>query len=92
MKAMMYNYTAWINEVNPEVLNSTYIEKLTNAGFEILNKVEKHFEPHGYTCLYLLAESHFAVHTFPEQNTTYIELSSCVEKPFNVFIAGVGNQ
>lgn len=38
---------------------------------------EHHFSPQGYTALWLLSESHFAVHTFPEFGRTYIELSSC---------------
>ena len=43
----------------------------------MLDVLEHHFEPQGYTALYLLAESHFAVHTFPEFGRTYYELSSC---------------
>ena len=38
------------------------------------------------TALFLLSESHFAIHTFPEENTTYIELSSCIKLPFDNFI------
>lgn len=38
---------------------------------------EHHFSPQGYTCLWLLAESHLALHSFPEEAHTYIELSSC---------------
>ena len=44
--------------------------------------MEHYFTPYGYTALFLLAESHFALHTFPEENKTYIELSSCVKKGF----------
>ena len=46
----------------------------------------EHFEPIGYTALFLLSESHFAIHTFPEHNQTYIELTSCVKKQFDYFI------
>jgi S-adenosylmethionine decarboxylase len=59
---------------------------LIDSGFNIENKQEKHFMPFGYTSLYLLSESHFAIHTFPEHKKTYIELSSCVKKPFDKFI------
>lgn len=50
---------------------------LLGAGFTILNFVEHHFQPQGYTALWLLAESHCALHTFPEEERSYIELSSC---------------
>ena len=56
------------------------------SGFGVLDVIEKHFEPIGYTALFLLSESHFAIHTFPEHNQTYIELSSCVKKQFDYFI------
>lgn len=50
---------------------------LCKAGFTILGVRAHHFHPQGYTALWLLSESHFAVHTFPEFGKTYIELSSC---------------
>lgn len=36
--------------------------------------------------LWLLAESHFAIHTFPEENKMYIEISSCVKMYFDNFL------
>lgn len=39
---------------------------LKKAGFAILRFMDWEFTPQGYTALWLLAESHFAVHTFPE--------------------------
>ena len=50
---------------------------LRRSGFNVLNVLEHHFQPQGYTALWLLSESHFAVHTFPEFGRSYIELSSC---------------
>lgn len=50
---------------------------LRRSGFNVLNVLEHHFQPQGYTALWLLSESHFAVHTFPEAGRSYIELSSC---------------
>ena len=44
------------------------------------------FDPHGFTALFLLSESHFAIHTFPECSQTYLELSSCVDEPFQHFL------
>jgi S-adenosylmethionine decarboxylase len=89
MKAQMYNYSSWIKETNSTILFDLFIEKLNDAGFGIENVIEKHFKPQGYTALFLLSESHFAIHTFPEENTTYIELSSCVKEPFDKFIKSI---
>jgi S-adenosylmethionine decarboxylase len=86
MKAQMYNYSGWINNTDPEELYNVYRKKLINSGFGIENVIEKHFNPHGYTALFLLSESHFAIHTFPEEKKSYIELSSCVKKPFDNFV------
>ena len=86
MIAKMNKWSGWISETDPVKLDTTYREKLLDAGFKILKECEHHFQPYGYTKLYLLAESHFAIHTFPEENKTYIELSSCVDKQFNRFM------
>lgn len=86
MKAKMNNWNGWITETGPKTLDDTYRSRLLRSGFKILKECEHHFEPYGYTKLYLLAESHFAIHTFPEENKTYIELSSCVDKQFERFM------
>jgi len=86
MKAQMHNFNCWINEIDPVLIKKKYENLLSKSGFGIISIQEKHFEPQGYTVLFLLSESHFAIHTFPEQKQTYIELSSCVKAPFDNFI------
>ena len=86
MKAQMYNYSSWIEETEPTILVERFTQKLQLAGFGIESVIEKHFLPQGYTCLFLLSESHFAIHTFPEEGQSYIELSSCVKNPFTKFV------
>lgn len=87
MKAQMHNWHGWTSETDPEVLKSYYYSALLASGFKVLNVVEHHFTPYGYTALFLLAESHFAIHTFPECRRTYLELSSCVDAQFTRFTA-----
>jgi S-adenosylmethionine decarboxylase len=87
MKAQMYNYANWIDETNPTALFDLFMERLNAAGFGVQDVIEKHFEPQGYTALFLLSESHFAIHTFPEGGQTYIELTSCVKQPFDAFVS-----
>ena len=86
MKSLMWAYSSWVEETDPEVLYKDYNERLVQAGFSVLNVIEHYFEPQGYTALFLLGESHLALHTFPEQGQTYVELVSCVKKPFDEFV------
>jgi len=50
---------------------------LEYSGVTILNKMSHEFEPQGLTMLYLLTESHFSIHTWPEKNQLRIDLYSC---------------
>ena len=85
MKAQTYNYETWIEESNP--IKLSYIKQLLiDAGFCVLDSMDYHFKPQGYSCLYLLSESHLSIHTFPEESCSNIQLSSCVQKPFDKFI------
>ncbi len=86
MEAKIWNHNEWIDETDPERLKATFEDVLQKSGFTVLNFMEHHFEPQGYSALWLLAESHFAVHTFPECGKTYIELSSCNLKDFEQFL------
>lgn len=89
MRATMNNWHDWTNETRPDVLMAKYKGLLAESGFNVLETVHHFFSPHGFTALILLAESHFAIHTFPEENKTYLELSSCVDGPFFEFVKRV---
>jgi S-adenosylmethionine decarboxylase len=73
----IYNYQVWVDEINTDTLYNKLNTILETSGYTILNHIEHHFPVQGYTCLWLLAESHLAVHTFPESSRSYIELSGC---------------
>lgn len=77
MKAEIFNINGWINSDDELVIKKYFDELLINSGFTILKYQSHKFNPMGYTGLWLLSESHFAVHTFPEESKSYIELSSC---------------
>lgn len=85
MKAQIWNLSAWIKETEPFALLRHFEEMLKESGFNVLHVVQHNFDPQGFTALFLLSESHLAIHTFPEEQTTYVELSSCVELPFKTF-------
>jgi S-adenosylmethionine/arginine decarboxylase-like enzyme len=89
MKAEMWNKKLWISIINPIQLKEDFNAHLIKSGFEILNFQEHYFTPIGYTALWLLGESHFAIHTFPEECKSYIEISSCNKEYFNRFLKSV---
>ncbi len=86
MEAKMYKWSGWVAETDPAALYSDYKERLLRAGFQIMGECIYHFQPQGYTALFLLAESHFAIHTFPEESRTYLELTSCVRNQYDRFM------
>lgn len=86
MKAAIWNFKRWIKETDPQRLENVFDGFVLAAGFKVLDTSKYYFNPQGFTKLYLLAESHFAIHTFPEEGKTYIELSSCNEGKYLAFM------
>jgi len=85
VEAEIYNLRHWISECTPAVLKTKYEGLLKKSGFTIISFNEHYFKEQGYTCFWLLAESHLAIHTFPENNKTYVELSSCNQEKLEIF-------
>ncbi len=50
---------------------------VTAAGLTPVGETAHRFEPQGLSIAVLLAESHIAVHTWPEQGTAYVTLTTC---------------
>ena len=62
--------------------NRKYIESLADSIIKKLNltivkKVYYPFKPIGETLVYILSESHFAIHTWPENKLIHFDLVSC---------------
>lgn len=75
----------------PREIKNTFTSILEKSGFQVLKFDEQEFEPCGYTAVWILAESHLAVHTTPQVNKAYFQITSCnVEKYIN-FIKMVYN-
>jgi S-adenosylmethionine decarboxylase len=85
LEAKIDNYNIWIKGVDESIIKVELTALLQKSGFTILNFIDHHFDPQGYTGLWLLAESHCALHTFPEEDKSYIELSSCNEEMYLLF-------
>jgi len=81
----MFNTRLWVNATSPPLLKATIEKLLVVTRFEILNYCETYFDPIGFSCVWILGESHCAIHTFPEENKSYVELSSCSYEKFEEF-------
>lgn len=88
MEARIWNYSGWVETetFDNKKIKEYYDTLLLKSEFNILSYIDHTFEPHGYTGLWLLSESHFAIHTFPEECKYYIELSSCIEDKYDNFL------
>lgn len=66
--------------------DETVIRKLLSdivglAKLTPLNYSFHEFEPQGLSATLILAESHIAIHTWPEHGSGYVILTSCVSQP-----------
>ena len=71
------------NIQNTELLNNpAEITKLckkicSDHQFTILEESQHIFKPQGFTLCFILSESHFIVHTYPERNFLSLDLYTC---------------
>jgi len=86
MNARIWNFNGWCRETDERYLKFLFQKLLIESGFKIVGFTEYRFKNYGYSCVFLLSESHLALHTFPEHNKTYFELSSCIKKQYTKFI------
>lgn len=62
-----------------------YLDELKNimdiiideCHFTVVGQAGCQFKPFGCTQIYLLSESHFSCHTYPESNKAYIDIFCC---------------
>lgn len=64
---------------NPEPAELLEAMRATVArlGCTVLGELPVMFQPHGATCVLVLAESHLTVSTWPEHKLTHVDLFTC---------------
>lgn len=62
---------------DPAELEELAVAAVRASGGTVLGRYHKHFEPHGVTVLVLVAESHFALHTWPEHRFAAVDYFTC---------------
>lgn len=60
-----------------EILRTILGHALELCGATICGYTEKKFSPTGATLVYLLEESHAAIHTYPEENSLFLDIFTC---------------
>jgi S-adenosylmethionine decarboxylase len=71
----------------PEVIRAELVAAVTLAGATPLHEVVHAFSPHGVTGVVVIAESHFAIHTWPEYGFAAVDLFTCGDAvdPYRAF-------
>jgi S-adenosylmethionine decarboxylase len=64
---------------------------IENSKLNKVGEIYKQFEPYGVTAVVLLAESHLALHIWPEYNLVNLDIFACgdfkkAEKAFDLFL------
>jgi spermidine synthase len=77
---MDFNNVSTVDLNDFELLNEKLREVLSYTHVRIENHCYKKFEPQGVTILYLLSESHFSIHTWPELNCCAIDFYHCGDR------------
>lgn len=50
---------------------------LYEHGCNVINYQYHKFQPQGFTCVFMLAESHLSIHTWPEKGTAACDIFTC---------------
>ena len=86
MRHMIIDYYDCQYLGDPVKINKIFWEAAETLKAERLKFEEHFFDNGGYTGIFLLAESHFSIHTWPEKNFCSVDYFSCNEKIDNEFM------
>lgn len=62
---------------DPERLKRLMLAAAERAKATVLAEVTQRYSPHGVTCVLVLAESHFSLHTWPEAGYAAADFYTC---------------
>ena len=61
----------------PESIRTELLAAVSSSGATAIHDFAHNFTPHGVTAIVVIAESHFAVHTWPEYGFAAVDLFTC---------------
>lgn len=82
----VWTIMGYTTETDSTLLSSHFLSILRKAKLSVLGESEYNFTPQGFTKVFLLGESHFALHTWPERHISWFELASCSEGKYSSFL------
>lgn len=62
---------------NSERLMETTLKMAKDLNLTVVNQYMHKFEPHGLSLVLIIAQSHLAIHTWPEYSYMHIDIISC---------------
>ena len=65
---------------NPAALKKLLLEAVRRGGGTVVTDVFHTFSPHGVSGVIVIAESHVAIHTWPEHGYAAVDIFSCGPK------------
>lgn len=69
---------AQLGEMPPPAALLAACERAIEAsGMNVVCRVQKDFRPQGLTAVWILEESHFSIHTYPEHNYISVDCYTC---------------
>ncbi len=83
MKALGRHLLVEFYDCNPDIINNKELveqymkEAAIKAGSTIVQSVFHMFQPHGVSGVVVIAESHLAIHTWPEYKYASVDLYTC---------------
>ncbi|MBC7131415.1 adenosylmethionine decarboxylase [Candidatus Bathyarchaeota archaeon] len=60
-----------------EILRPILDSVIAKSGLHVLSSSFHQFQPHGVSAIYLLSESHFSIHTWPEYGYVALDIFTC---------------
>lgn len=83
MRSLGHQIVAEFYSCNAQLLNdvehirNSMLEAAVKSGATIVTETFHHFSPHGVSGAVIIAESHLAIHTWPEYGYAAIDLFTC---------------
>ncbi len=71
----------WLDDALPAEWRAPIPELLKAHGLEVVGGCSHSFEPQGETAVWLLAESHCSIHTYPEHGYASLDVYGCGGDP-----------
>ncbi|MAS96665.1 MAG: adenosylmethionine decarboxylase [Verrucomicrobiales bacterium] len=71
------------------LIEPVLMEAVHRSGAESIGQLSHQFKPFGVTCMVLIAESHFSLHTWPEKGYAAMDIFTCGEMDSEAAIAYV---